>query len=57
MYDLETLLLCGSYKIMQDFLCIFPRKILEFQCMILKLYYCVDNARSLVHLSKENLGF
>ena len=42
---LETLLLCGSYKIMQDLLCIFPRKILEFQCIFLKLYCCVDRTR------------
>ena len=58
--DLETLLLLGSYKIMQDLLCIFPRKILDFQCMILILsivWILQDNARSLVHLFKKNLVF
>ena len=49
----------GSYKIMQDHLYIFPRKILEFQCIFLKLsivWILQKNARSFVHLSKKNLG-
>ena len=59
-HDLETLLFLGSYKIMQDLMCILPRKILDFQCMILILcivWILQDKARSLVHLSKKNLVF
>ena len=59
-HDLEALLLLGSYKIMQDLLCILPRNILDFQSMILILsivWILQDNARSLVRLSKKNLVF
>ena len=59
MHDLEILLLCGSYKIMQDLLCIFLRNILYFNAWSWNntvVWILQDYARSLVHLSKKNLG-
>ena len=59
MHILETLPLCGSYKIMQDILCIFQ----EISCIsmhdleILLVWILQDNARSLVHFSKKYLVF
>ena len=50
-HDLETYLFCEFVRLCKDPLCIIPRKILNFQLMILKLFCCVILDFQLTYLS------